>query len=232
MPNQKTKRRCKGCKKIFLTDPRNAWHQEYCKKPVCRKASKAASQKKWLMKEENQFHFCGPVNVQRVQAWRKAHPGYWKKKTAESQSSDLAQAPELAAISEASHPAASTEIILPNSGFDPPDNTALPLQDLLVPKDLNNHDFAIDQITETSAAKSPLQDLLNAQPMILIGLIAHLTGSALQDNIALTSRRLQQLGNDILNNSKGGKHDSKTPHFGADTQGSRAVQLGGPASGP
>jgi hypothetical protein len=42
-------------------------------------ASKAASQKKWLMKPENKDHFRGPVNVQRVQEWRKQNPGYWKK---------------------------------------------------------------------------------------------------------------------------------------------------------
>jgi len=80
-----------------------------------------------------------------------------------------------------------------------------------------------------------LQDLLSSQPTILIGLISHLTGSALQDDIALSARRLQQLGNDILNgpiHNNGGAHDSKTSHLSAarapDTQ---SVQLGGPPPG-
>jgi hypothetical protein len=34
-----------------------------------------------------------------------------------------------------------------------------------------------------------------------MGLIAHLTGTALQEDIALASRRLQHLANDILNPS-------------------------------
>ena len=25
--------------------------------------------------------FCGPINVQRVQQWRKEHPGYWRRKS-------------------------------------------------------------------------------------------------------------------------------------------------------
>lgn len=43
-----------------------------------------------------------------------------------------------------------------------------------------------------------LQDVLSAQPAVLIGLIAHLTDSALQEDIARSTRRLLQLGQDIL----------------------------------
>ena len=50
------------------------------RKPECRKASKAASQKRWLAKPENQGYFCGPKNVKRVQLWREANPGYWRGK--------------------------------------------------------------------------------------------------------------------------------------------------------
>jgi hypothetical protein len=35
-----------------------------------------------------------------------------------------------------------------------------------------------------------LQDVIAAQPFVLIGLIANLTGSALQEDIAESSRRL------------------------------------------
>lgn len=43
-----------------------------------------------------------------------------------------------------------------------------------------------------------LQDLFSAQPVVLIGLIANLIGSALQEDIAGSARRFQQLGQDIL----------------------------------
>jgi len=68
-------RSCKHCNDFFTPDPRNAHHQEYCSRPECRKASKKASQSKWLNKPENQNYFSGPANIQRVRDWRKAHPG-------------------------------------------------------------------------------------------------------------------------------------------------------------
>jgi hypothetical protein len=65
------------------------------------------------------------------------------------------------------------------------------------------------QPINTTLAKHALQDVLANQPTVLIGLISKLTGSALQDDIALTIGRMQQLGNDILyqpNHAKGGPH--------------------------
>ena len=73
------KKKCCNCKKLFLPDPRNAKRQKYCSQPDCRKASKASSQKRWLQKPENRDYFRGPENVQRVQQWRKAHPGYGRR---------------------------------------------------------------------------------------------------------------------------------------------------------
>ena len=72
-------RKCKHCHELFAPDYRNAGRQEYCSKDQCKKASKAASQKRWLAKPENRDYFKGDENVVRVQAWRKAHPGYWKR---------------------------------------------------------------------------------------------------------------------------------------------------------
>lgn len=43
-----------------------------------------------------------------------------------------------------------------------------------------------------------LQDLLMAQPSVLIGLITHLTGSTLQDDIVRTGQKLRELGEDFL----------------------------------
>jgi hypothetical protein len=81
-----------------------------------------------------------------------------------------------------------------------------------------------------------LQDSFFMQPAVLVGLIAHLTGLSLQDDIAMTARRLQQLGRDILYGSphlKGGIHDAQTSHLvGQTPDGSPTIQLGGSAPGP
>ena len=74
------RKKCRNCKDLFIPDPRNAKRQNYCRKPECRKASKEASQKRWLTKPENQGYFCGPKNVKRVQLWREDNPGYWRGK--------------------------------------------------------------------------------------------------------------------------------------------------------
>jgi len=67
-----------------------------------------------------------------------------------------------------------------------------------------------------------LQDVFFMQPAVVVGLIAHLTGLTLQDDIATTARRLQQLGRDILCGSphhQGGIQDGQTPHFAGQTPG-------------
>ena len=74
------RKKCRNCKELFIPDARNTQRQKYCRKPECRKASKAASQQRWLQKPENQDYFCGPDNVKRVQLWREANPGYWRRK--------------------------------------------------------------------------------------------------------------------------------------------------------
>lgn len=168
MPGIKRKK-CRHCHTLFIPDPRNRNRQHYCHKPVCRKASKAASQKRWLEKPENRDHFRGPVNVQRVQQWREEHPGYWRRKP--KTTSDALQDP----LNQQN-----TEKIENNSNF----------------------------------ADSALQDLLTLQPSVLIGIIAQLTGNALQDDIAMAARRMQQFGNDILNpQCEGGRHGKQTAHL-------------------
>jgi hypothetical protein len=81
-----------------------------------------------------------------------------------------------------------------------------------------------------------LQDSFFMQSTIFVGLIAHLTGLSLQDDIAMTARRLQQLGRDILCGStpyQGGIQDGQTPHFAGQTPTRPpSVQLGGSAPGP
>ena len=73
------KEKCRHCRRLFVPDPRNRDRQKYCSSPPCRKASKSASQKKWLRKPGNRDYFKGPENVERVREWRKKNPGYWKR---------------------------------------------------------------------------------------------------------------------------------------------------------
>ena len=58
---------------------------------------------------------------------------------------------------------------------------------------------AVDSPIEKGNFVGPaLQELLMAQPAVLIGLIAHLVGTPLQDSIVDTTHRLLRLGQDIL----------------------------------
>jgi hypothetical protein len=71
-------------------------------------------------------------------------------------------------------------------------------------------EHSLPQTTEsteksTSLATTTLQELSRAQPLVLMGLIAQLTGATLQEDIATASRRLQHLAHDILNASP--EHD-------------------------
>ena len=169
MPTAK-KKRCRNCNKLFVPDPRNSKRQEYCFEPECRKASKAASQRRWLSKPENRGYFRGPENVQRVQQWRADHPGYWRKNLKNRQRA---------------------------------------LQDLSIEQVVDNKQDTID------FAYNALQDLLIAQPPVLLGLISNFTGNALQDDMFMTVQRMERLGQDIvcnLTHSQGGRHDRKGSH--------------------
>src|SRR5216683_3305494 len=89
---------------------------------------------------------------------------------------------------------------------------------------------------QDTLASPALQDHFFMQPAVFVGLLAHLTGLTLQEDIAITARRLQQLGRDILMSSpllSGGMPDAQTPHLIAHTPASPStVQLGGSAPGP
>ena len=163
------KKKCRNCRCLFVPDPRNRDRQEFCFEAGCRKASKAASQKKWLTRPENLDYFRGPDNVKRVQEWRKKNKGYWKRS-----------------------------------------KKPVALQDSLIAQ-------PTEKIRDKGqVANRALQDLLWAQPPVIIGLISNFIGSALQDDIALTLLRMQQSGQDILclqPQTKGGKSDCKNPYF-------------------
>jgi hypothetical protein len=50
----------------------------------------------------------------------------------------------------------------------------------------------------TDRVVSPLQEIISAQPAVLLGLIAHLVSTPLQDDIVRTTHRLLRIGQDIL----------------------------------
>jgi hypothetical protein len=69
-------------------------------------------------------------------------------------------------------------------------------------------------VDKADFAQSALQDLLTLQPSVIIGIVAQLTGCALQDDIVMAVRRMQQFGDDILHPpNRGGCHDSQKSHL-------------------
>lgn len=146
------KRICLHCRTYFRPDSRNAHKQKYCCQPECRKASKAASQRKWQSQPKNREYFHGHEHVERVREWRRRHPGYWRRARKRER----------------------------------------PLQEH------SSSETTIKQNVARQTARHALQDFITTQPAVLVGLLAHLTGSALQDDIAVSARRMQQLGEDIL----------------------------------
>ncbi len=78
-------RKCVSCNEGFWPDPRNRRHQRHCTKPVCRRASKVASQRRWRAKPANADYDRGNAkNAARARAWQRAHPGYWKRRRAKT----------------------------------------------------------------------------------------------------------------------------------------------------
>jgi hypothetical protein len=156
----------------------------YCDKPECRKASKAASQQRWI--KNNPTYFTGPDNVERVREWRRTNPGRQRRK-------------------------GSAPVLQDNC-----DQITDVKQDVtpLLPPDL-------------PASPHVLQDFCITQHPVLVGLIAHLTGCVLQDDIAMVTRRLEQLGQDVICSTTGGRYDPQVSTLPRPySQHSGAVQLG------
>ena len=74
--------KCRSCGDLYRPDYRNAHHQRFCDRPACRAQSKATSQRRWRAKPENYEADRGSAHVERVRQWRKANPGYWRRKSA------------------------------------------------------------------------------------------------------------------------------------------------------
>ena len=78
-------------------------------------------------------------------------------------------------------------------------------------------------------AEAALQDSWSTLPPALAGLIAHLFSVTLQEDMASTTRRLVQLGHDVINGSRGEDSQAgcnqRTAAARAAAPGTRAVQL-------
>jgi hypothetical protein len=155
-------RKCLSCEEFFKPDARNRRGQKYCRKAVCRKASKAESQRRWLEQQGNQGYFACAENTARVQAWRRANPGYAKRRR--------------------------------KLGSDA-------LQDLL------NLQPPEDKEDAKQDGGKALQDHWQTQPPVVIGLIAHLTGVALQEDIASMTGRLIAKGQALMSQNDALKTD-------------------------
>lgn len=147
--------KCLHCGGLFREDARNRGRQRYCAAAVCRKASKAASNRRWLEQPANAGYFQDEANAQRVREWQAAHPGYWKRRRR---------------------------------------RPAVVLQDPLI-----NQVPEYEPVAE-SGISGVLQDPSNDQTLLLLGVIAHLAGSVLQEDIAETTRSLQSRGRAVMGN--------------------------------
>ena len=89
----------------------------------------------------------------------------------------------------------------------------------------STEECAIRGESAAAPAEPALQDSWNTLPPALAGLIAHLFSVTLQDDMAATTRRLVQLGHDVINRGRG--EDSQAfAATAAAAPGARAVQLG------
>ena len=149
--------KCLHCNEEHHCSPRKRGRQRYCSKPDCQRASKAASQRQWLSRQENRDYFRGAENCERVRQWRLAHPGYRRNKKS---------VPRGALQDLVKLQAAETEVVKLQTARDA-------LQDVL-------------------------QDVWRSQHATLVGPVSILTGHQSHEDIATTTRRFMNRGQDIL----------------------------------
>ena len=93
MKNRKIK--CKNCGNYFHPDNYNRYHQHYCGRGECRKASRLASAKNYRKKKSKDKDFRHKES-ERAKQWQRKNTDYWKKRTKKSQKErvlrDFAQA--------------------------------------------------------------------------------------------------------------------------------------------
>lgn len=187
---RKRRRKCRNCGDLYVPDRRNKHHQRYCSRAECQKASHRRSQARWLARPENRDYHGHGSQVERVRAWRQAHPGYWRGKAGALQdvfpsqvADNVGVACGLSAGSAATGGVSSVPV-----------NT---------PQIASAQVFAkITAGAPPEAEAAPLQDVCFAQDPVVVGLISILTG-ALQEDMAGAIAHLQSRGRAILRNGPG-----------------------------
>ena len=86
-------------------------------------------------------------------------------------------------------------------------------------------DVSTTQAVEITAGSGTLalQDIITNQPLVILGLIASLTGTTLQEDIELSSRNLIRLGQDVIGKRGGANGDEAAYLPGTGTTHTEAV---------
>jgi hypothetical protein len=188
--------KCLVCGKPFEPDRRNVGRQKACTDRKCKAALKAVRQRNWHQK--NPDYFLGPVHVMRVQAWRKENPDYSRRGGGQ----DKAEAPSCACGPDALQDALTAQPIdfqdASGSSKPEPGPHETALQDALPLQAVESTVVSCSSEASSTLTSAALQDALEQQHFVLMGLISQLTDNTLQDGVLLTSRRLLQLGKDVL----------------------------------
>lgn len=186
------RRKCLNCGELYKPDTYNANRQKYCSKPACQHASHQASQRRWLAHPENKNYHGEGSHVDRVLAWRKAHPGYWRRKAVALQDVAILQHVPVKPVTPILRPADPEG----GGGCSQPGLNAQPV----VAENVASY---LDRMTAGAADSgnpgqaAPLQDSALTQHLLIVGLISMLT-DALQDDIGGVMAKLQNRGRAIL----------------------------------
>lgn len=191
------RRKCLCCGDLYMPGRHNAYHQKYCRKPACRKASRQASQRRWLAKPANRGYHCGAEAAARVHAWRQAHPGYGARKATPLQdllSAQNALSEGLASVLKAAPPACAA------AAAPPPSVPQAPAEEGVAAG--RRPAAGPPAAVAAGPQAAPLQDLCLSQEPLFVGLISMLTDT-LQDDIVPVMARLQTRGRAILGKGPG-----------------------------
>lgn len=142
-------RSCAHCGRQFVVDPRVGKRHRFCSRPECVRASRRTAQQKWLRKNGGNSYFAGKENLEKVRAWRKHHPQYWKRTSRRKGARSAA--------------------------------------------------FRLSKSLQAALRCVALQDVIEPRLALEIGIIARLSGAALQDTIASEISATMLRGYAILN---------------------------------
>lgn len=190
--------KCLNCSGFFLPDYRNVKrekkrHQKFCPKIACQKASRKASQAKWLATPKGRNYFQGNAHVLRMQVWRAKRREKMPEKTSVLQ--DVCTPEVIALQLDNSSMGVLQDVCKPEVIAPQPDNNSSGvLQDVCAPE------VIAPQLDNSSM--DVLQDVFLDQHPLIIGLISHFSG-ALQDHIEIVVKSFHSRGRMILGKGPG-----------------------------